>query len=131
MLSIGLEMVHSLIFDLPVTICTRKNGSRSISLCFTKIKSFETHEMIANSLFFFLPCLGRHFCTGCQKNGRKPQTLKVDGYSLTVNQTSIFWSIFWAYGIPLLRLRQELRKGVQPTRAISCNGVVGKSALFV
>ena len=41
-------------------------------------KSFETYEMVTNSIFFFLPWVSWHFCMGFQKIGSKSQTLKVD-----------------------------------------------------
>ncbi len=40
--------------------------------------------------------------TGCQKIGRKPQTVNVDSYRKNVDRTSIFPSVFGAYGIPLM-----------------------------
>ncbi len=44
------------------------------------------------------------FQYGMPKNGQKSQTLKVDGYSRNCRpKTSIFRSIFRAYGIPLLK----------------------------
>ena len=40
--------------------------------------------------------------TGCPQIGPEPQTKKVDSYKKNVDGTSSFWSIFGAYGIPLM-----------------------------
>ena len=61
----------------------------------------DTVLLAINSVFTFFHLVVGILLTGCQKLGVKTQSVNVGRNGKTVDGSSIFWSIFRAYGIPL------------------------------